>query len=1084
MAQQLPVTRKPLGSSKNKLKKENSPAWFILLAMLFLVASTYSAQNNYYTRQAGIWSSTTGVWSTVSHTGASCSCSPGTSLGGSNVVYLYNSVSAVNTLSGISGSAKITVQSGDTLTITTATLTIGGSGSITINTGGVFILNGGLTMSGGTNFVNNGKAIINGSVNNSGSATITNNSSFFIYGNLTTSGGAAVNGSGTTEVSGTVSGPGTSTVGVLPTTWGLNGNAGTTSKTNFLGTTDTAALSIRTAGMERIRVKNNGAVQFNAFSGTSSGLVLFDSTGSLKRKNLSGNSGDVLFGDGTFRPVTGTLGWSVVPVTGWNSTNPPPAAFLVSNPSYNVGIGTNYAEEKLTVAGNISAHGTVTATGLNIVFQSAGVAKQADTVMSYTANGIRMGGITLQPSTSTGPINAISGSAADLLINSSAGPWSPIPNFNTVLNAGTSSNVGIGTLTPIYKLDVAGNNHTSGMIYANGSLRSDSDLVVGGNATLAKSLILAKDLTVGGKLILASGLTLGSDLNVTGNITSTGVLTAGGLNLSNGLSVAGNIQSTGTISAHYLSLTNAFTVDTIYANKQVLVNKGLLIQGNSGPKNSSPNSIDAVTSDLLIQSQGIAPSVNTIINAKSNGNVGIGTFNPQAKLHVSGGDILADGALSVTGTTNLNGPVNFGQGISTAGDIAGGNISAGKSLSVNGNMNATGNLTTGGNVFVGGAVIADKAIFNYNLAANGNLSVANQTTLTSLSGTGYSMVVADPNGVLYPLSFAGPGSVGNPLPPAFNSCYPWTTCGNSFLPADMAILGTTTPNDLILQSNGIEGLRIEKAYGTMLCGGGGSQVNLGSAAGIGLNYGNGYVGFNATRDPNLGTWRALNHAANNAGSMIWANGAGQIYFSMLPNTGTSADQTNVPDATVVANTAFTILPVVGQTQVAVTSSTATNATLWTMNSVNQYGFGVDAAGFGHIYTNTSSPVSSMTFDNLGNVAIGTSNMTSNGITYALSVKGQMHTVEVLVEPVTSWPDYVFEKNHKMLSLGEVKQYIDLNGHLPEVPSASDVKKNGINLGEADALFLKKIEELTLYLIEMKKENEELKNRLSKLEKQH
>ena len=133
MAQQLPVTRKPLGSSKNKLKKENSPAWFILLAMLFLVASTYSAQNNYYTRQAGIWSSTTGVWSTVSHTGASCSCSPGTSLGGSNVVYLYNSVSAVNTLSGISGSAKITVQSGDTLTITTATLTIGGSGSIAIN---------------------------------------------------------------------------------------------------------------------------------------------------------------------------------------------------------------------------------------------------------------------------------------------------------------------------------------------------------------------------------------------------------------------------------------------------------------------------------------------------------------------------------------------------------------------------------------------------------------------------------------------------------------------------------------------------------------------------------------------------------------------------------------------------------------------------------------------------------------------------------------------------------------------------------------------------------------------------------------
>ena len=950
-------------------------------------------------------------------------------------------------------------------------------------------------MSGGTSFTNNGKATINGNVNNSGSGTITNNNSFFIYGNLTTSGGAAVNGSGTTEVSGTVSGPGTSTVGVLPTTWGLNGNAGTTSKTNFLGTTDTAALSIRTAGMERIRVKNNGAVQFNAFSGTSSGLVLFDSTGSLKRKNLSGNSGDVLFGDGTFRPVTGTLGWSVVPVTGWNSTNPPPAAFLVSNPSYNVGIGTNYAEEKLTVAGNISAHGTVTATGLNIVFQSAGVAKQADTVMSYTANGIRMGGITLQPSTSTGPINAISGSAADLLINSSAGPWSPIPNFNTVLNAGTSSNVGIGTLTPIYKLDVAGNNHTSGMIYANGSLRSDSDLVVGGNATLAKSLILAKDLTVGGKLILASGLTLGSDLNVTGNITSTGVLTAGGLNLSNGLSVAGNIQSTGTISAHYLSLTNAFTVDTIYANKQVLVNKGLLIQGNSGPKNSSPNSIDAVTSDLLIQSQGIAPSVNTIINAKSNGNVGIGTFNPQAKLHVSGGDILADGALSVTGTTNLNGPVNFGQGISTAGDIAGGNISAGKSLSVNGNMNATGNLTTGGNVFVGGAVIADKAIFNYNLAANGNLSVANQATITSLSGTGYSMVVADPNGVLYPLSFAGPASVGTPILPGFPNCYPWMTCGNSFLPTDIALLGSDTPNDLVLEANGGEIMRL-KTNGNVLVGGAGNpELSFGNAGISGIN-GNGYIGFNSTLDQISGTFSTRSNGAANGGGVMWSNNLGQMFLAPIQNTG-AVDQTGISVQSVSQSPVLAIYPNNGQTVVNVNgvNSPATfnvnspgsmQSIIWTTNGAPGngagYGFGIDVGGLGHIYTNTNSPVSAMTFDNLGNVAIGTSNTTSNGIAYSLSVLGNIHTVEVRVEP--GWSDYVFEKNYHLRPLEEVKQFIDQNGHLPEVPSAVEVKENGINLGETDALLLKKIEELTLYMIELKKENEELKNRLSVVEKKH
>ncbi|MOA38224.1 hypothetical protein D3C78_1598840 [compost metagenome] len=70
---------------------------------------------------------------------------------------------------------------------------------------------------------------------------------------------------------------------------------------------------------------------------------------------------------------------------------------------------------------------------------------------------------------------------------------------------------------------------------------------------------------------------------------------------------------------------------------------------------------------------------------------------------------------------------------------------------------------------------------------------------------------------------------------------------------------------------------------------------------------------------------------------------------------------------------------------------------------------------------------------------------------------------------------MFEPDYKLRSLSEVEMFIKLNKHLPEIPSAKEVENNGIAVGEMNAKLLQKIEELTLYLIEMKKENEELKS---------
>jgi len=98
----------------------------------------------------------------------------------------------------------------------------------------------------------------------------------------------------------------------------------------------------------------------------------------------------------------------------------------------------------------------------------------------------------------------------------------------------------------------------------------------------------------------------------------------------------------------------------------------------------------------------------------------------------------------------------------------------------------------------------------------------------------------------------------------------------------------------------------------------------------------------------------------------------------------------------------------------------------------------------------------------------------------LAVNGTIHSKKVIVD-LNGWSDYVFKKDYKLMPLAQVKSYIDQNQHLPDMPAASVVEKDGINLGEMNKLLTKKVEELTLYLIEMKKDNELLNQRISKLE---
>jgi hypothetical protein len=103
----------------------------------------------------------------------------------------------------------------------------------------------------------------------------------------------------------------------------------------------------------------------------------------------------------------------------------------------------------------------------------------------------------------------------------------------------------------------------------------------------------------------------------------------------------------------------------------------------------------------------------------------------------------------------------------------------------------------------------------------------------------------------------------------------------------------------------------------------------------------------------------------------------------------------------------------------------------------------------------------------GNVGIGTTDTKG----YKLAVAGNMIAESVKVQLQGSWSDFVFAKDYKLPTLQETEKNIKEKGHLPGIPSAAEVKANGIDLGDMNAKLLQKIEELTLYLIEMEKKNE-------------
>ncbi len=119
----------------------------------------------------------------------------------------------------------------------------------------------------------------------------------------------------------------------------------------------------------------------------------------------------------------------------------------------------------------------------------------------------------------------------------------------------------------------------------------------------------------------------------------------------------------------------------------------------------------------------------------------------------------------------------------------------------------------------------------------------------------------------------------------------------------------------------------------------------------------------------------------------------------------------------------------------------------------------------------------MTINGNGNVGIGITTPQNK-----LDVNGTIHSKAVNID-LNGWNDYVFKKDYQLRSLSEVKAYIDQNQHLPEIPSEQEMVKKGLDVGEMNKLLMKKVEELTLYLIEKDQQVKEQNKRIDEQQKQ-
>jgi len=315
---------------------------------------------------------------------------------------------------------------------------------------------------------------------------------------------------------------------------------------------------------------------------------------------------------------------------------------------------------------------------------------------------------------------------------------------------------------------------------------------------------------------------------------------------------------------------------------------------------------------------------------------------------------------------------------------------------------------------------------------------------------------------------------------------PTTLRSNFWLPSSPG-LGTQNMYSNTLYQN--VGIGTQTPIDKLQINDGAYKISLGAIPEPSMLWGSGYLGFNAAHNSSSWIFSPDGEWGNNGGGIIFTNMAGSMYFSTIGSTG--GEPNVLRDDVIVRNIKLSISPFgnigvgvqnaseildinrsEGRTVINLITNSEDFSFLKTGNSLNAFSFGTDSHGLGHIWEG-SNATSVITFHQ-GRVGIGnTDDLNSYSGDHKLFVEKGITTEEVTVKLQRDWADFIFNDNHKIKSISEVEQYIKTNKHLPDIPSAQEVEKNGIELGKMNSLLLQKVEELTLYIIEQQKQIDEL-----------
>jgi hypothetical protein len=168
----------------------------------------------------------------------------------------------------------------------------------------------------------------------------------------------------------------------------------------------------------------------------------------------------------------------------------------------------------------------------------------------------------------------------------------------------------------------------------------------------------------------------------------------------------------------------------------------------------------------------------------------------------------------------------------------------------------------------------------------------------------------------------------------------------------------------------------------------------------------------------------------------------------------------------------------GSARLRIEETSATNASRFLMQLVNNGPVSVDM-------TNTAAVNGTWRLANIGADASSFRiSDTGDAVTeFNLDRNGNLTITGSLTASGSTFPDYVFKPNYPLMRLQDVETFVKKHNHLPNIPSAEEMKRDGVNMTDLQMKLLEKIEELTLYTLQQEKTIQELQNRLAALEQQ-